>query len=185
MCESAAVSTYCMYICGVENVWWSAVRPVSGAQSSLGSSLMSTSLLLPCACLSDLRCMCPANHASLPHHPACQGRASGGWQTYSRSRPQGPSKHSRWTPLKCSTITATVSTIGVIQAKIILGFCLSIFFFQKPRPKPRHSISKPIESNYFGMPLATVVTPERPIPVFIEKCIRFIDTTGKNLCYLT
>ncbi|TDH14859.1 hypothetical protein EPR50_G00025660 [Perca flavescens] len=51
---------------------------------------------------------------------------------------------------------------------------------KKPRPKPRHSISKPIESNYFGIPLATVVTPERPIPVFIEKCIRFIETTGLN-----
>lgn len=57
------------------------------------------------------------------------------------------------------------------------------FVFQKPRAKPRHSISKPIESNYFGMPLAAVVTPERPIPVFIEKCIRFIETTGKNLFY--
>lgn len=56
------------------------------------------------------------------------------------------------------------------------------FFFQKPRPKPRHSISKP-ESNYFGMPLSTVVTPERPIPVFIEKCIRFIETTGSELLY--
>lgn len=60
-----------------------------------------------------------------------------------------------------------------------------MFFFQKPRPKPRHSISKPIESNYFGMPLATVVSLERPIPVFIEKCIRFIETTGKNLFYST
>ena len=51
---------------------------------------------------------------------------------------------------------------------------------QKPRQKPRHSISKPIESNYFGVPLNNVVTPERPIPVFIEKCIRFIETTGKE-----
>ncbi|XP_061916098.1 rho GTPase-activating protein 35 [Entelurus aequoreus] len=49
---------------------------------------------------------------------------------------------------------------------------------KKPRSKPRHSISKPIESSYFGVPLVTVVTPERPIPVFIEKCIRFIETTG-------
>ncbi|KAK7882599.1 hypothetical protein WMY93_028773 [Mugilogobius chulae] len=49
---------------------------------------------------------------------------------------------------------------------------------KKQRAKPRHSISKPIESNYFGMPLSSVVTPERPIPVFIEKCIRFIETTG-------
>lgn len=59
-------------------------------------------------------------------------------------------------------------------------FLIYSFFFQKPRPKPRHSISKP-ESNYFGMPLSTVVTPERPIPVFIEKCIRFIETTGSEL----
>ncbi|XP_026048204.1 rho GTPase-activating protein 35 [Astatotilapia calliptera] len=48
---------------------------------------------------------------------------------------------------------------------------------KKPRSKPRHSISKP---GYFGMPLSTVVTPERPIPVFIEKCIHFIETTGLN-----
>ncbi|KAM4741999.1 rho GTPase-activating protein 35 [Anableps anableps] len=49
---------------------------------------------------------------------------------------------------------------------------------KQPRSKPRHSNSKPIESNYFGMPLVAVVTLERPIPVFIEKCIRFIETTG-------
>ncbi|XP_039864919.1 rho GTPase-activating protein 35 [Simochromis diagramma] len=48
---------------------------------------------------------------------------------------------------------------------------------KKLRSKPRHSISKP---GYFGMPLSAVVTPERPIPVFIEKCIHFIETTGLN-----
>ncbi|XP_063060779.1 rho GTPase-activating protein 35 [Engraulis encrasicolus] len=47
------------------------------------------------------------------------------------------------------------------------------------RPKPRTSISKP-ESNYFGIPLAQVVTPERPIPLFIDKCIRYIEATGMN-----
>lgn len=111
-----SVSAYCCeWVCIYlvsKNVWWSAARPVSGAQGTPGSfSLMSTLLLLPCVCLSGLRCMCPANHASLPHHPACQGRASGGWQTYSRSRPQGPSKDSHWTPLKHSTITADASAI--------------------------------------------------------------------------
>lgn len=50
---------------------------------------------------------------------------------------------------------------------------------QKPRPKPRHSISK-VESNYFGVPLANVVTPDRPIPLFIDKCIRYIEATGKR-----
>lgn len=50
---------------------------------------------------------------------------------------------------------------------------------QKTRPKARQSsLSKPYESNYFGVPLASVVTPERPIPFFIEKCIRYIEATG-------
>ncbi|XP_073673670.1 rho GTPase-activating protein 35 isoform X2 [Garra rufa] len=50
---------------------------------------------------------------------------------------------------------------------------------KKTRPKARQSsLSKPLESNYFGVPLANVVTPERPIPYFIEKCIRYIETTG-------
>ncbi|KAL2096372.1 hypothetical protein ACEWY4_008520 [Coilia grayii] len=48
------------------------------------------------------------------------------------------------------------------------------------RPKPRTSISKPLESNYFGMPLVQVVTPEKPIPLFIDKCIRYIEATGMN-----
>ncbi|XP_066514754.1 rho GTPase-activating protein 35 [Hoplias malabaricus] len=51
---------------------------------------------------------------------------------------------------------------------------------KKTRLKPRQSISKPLESNYFGVPLANVVTPERPIPLFIEKCIRYIEGTGLN-----
>ncbi|KAI2656057.1 Rho GTPase-activating protein 35 [Labeo rohita] len=53
---------------------------------------------------------------------------------------------------------------------------------QKTRPKARQSsLSKPYESNYFGVPLANVVTPERPIPFFIEKCIRYIEATGKHI----
>ncbi|XP_048016328.1 rho GTPase-activating protein 35 [Megalobrama amblycephala] len=50
---------------------------------------------------------------------------------------------------------------------------------KKTRPKARQSsLSKPLESNYFGVPLANVVSAERPIPLFIEKCIRYIETTG-------
>lgn len=50
---------------------------------------------------------------------------------------------------------------------------------KKTRPKARQtSLSKPPESNYFGVPLANVVTPERPIPLFIEMCIHYIETTG-------
>ncbi|KAB0383069.1 hypothetical protein FD755_004986 [Muntiacus reevesi] len=51
---------------------------------------------------------------------------------------------------------------------------------KKPKPKPRPSITKATwESNYFGVPLTTVVTPEKPIPVFIERCIEYIEATGK------
>lgn len=51
---------------------------------------------------------------------------------------------------------------------------------KKTRPKPRPAIPKPMESNYFGVPLVNVVSPDRPIPLFIEKCVRFIETTGLN-----
>ncbi|XP_029475166.1 rho GTPase-activating protein 35 [Rhinatrema bivittatum] len=46
---------------------------------------------------------------------------------------------------------------------------------RRPKPKPRPSITK---SNYFGVPLSSVVTPEKPIPIFIEKCIEYIENTG-------
>ncbi|XP_067875123.1 rho GTPase-activating protein 35 [Heterodontus francisci] len=50
---------------------------------------------------------------------------------------------------------------------------------RKPKPKPRPSISKSTwESNYFGVPLTSVVTAEKPIPIFIEKCLEFIDSNG-------
>ncbi|KAK2512315.1 Arhgap35, partial [Columba livia] len=50
----------------------------------------------------------------------------------------------------------------------------------KPKaPKPRAPLPKgPWESSYFGVPLGSVVTPERPIPLFIERCIDFIEATG-------
>uniref|UniRef100_A0A3B3Y5B6 Rho GTPase-activating protein 35 n=1 Tax=Poecilia mexicana TaxID=48701 RepID=A0A3B3Y5B6_9TELE len=51
---------------------------------------------------------------------------------------------------------------------------------KKTRPKPRPSIPKPMESCYFGVPLASVVSPDRPIPLFIEKCVHFIEKTGLN-----
>uniref|UniRef100_A0A8C0U6F4 Rho GTPase-activating protein 35-like n=2 Tax=Cyanistes caeruleus TaxID=156563 RepID=A0A8C0U6F4_CYACU len=50
---------------------------------------------------------------------------------------------------------------------------------KKPKAKARPSLSKaPWESSYFGVPLASVVTPERPIPVFIERCIQYIEAIG-------
>ncbi|XP_056449553.1 rho GTPase-activating protein 35 [Gadus chalcogrammus] len=49
---------------------------------------------------------------------------------------------------------------------------------KKSRAKPRPAIPKPLESSYFGVPLISVVSPDRPIPLFIEKCVRYIETTG-------
>ncbi|KAE8584853.1 hypothetical protein XENTR_v10021130 [Xenopus tropicalis] len=50
---------------------------------------------------------------------------------------------------------------------------------KKVKPKPRPSLTKATwESNYFGFPLSSVVTSERPIPVFIEKCVEYIEATG-------
>jgi glucocorticoid receptor DNA-binding factor 1 len=51
---------------------------------------------------------------------------------------------------------------------------------QKSRAKPRPAIPKPLESSYFGVPLISVVSPDRPIPLFIEKCVRYIETTGET-----
>uniref|UniRef100_A0A674GTT9 Rho GTPase activating protein 35 n=1 Tax=Taeniopygia guttata TaxID=59729 RepID=A0A674GTT9_TAEGU len=52
---------------------------------------------------------------------------------------------------------------------------------KKPKAKARPSLSKaPWESSYFGVPLASVVSPERPIPVFIERCIQYIEATGQK-----
>lgn len=57
-------------------------------------------------------------------------------------------------------------------------------------PFPRQKTSKPPkplypptrrtwESNYFGVPLQTLVTADRPIPLFIEKCVDYIERTGE------
>ncbi|TTC14933.1 Rho GTPase-activating protein 5 [Bagarius yarrelli] len=34
------------------------------------------------------------------------------------------------------------------------------------------------ESNYFGVALQNLVSPDRPIPLFIEKCVDYIERTG-------
>ncbi|KPP72051.1 rho GTPase-activating protein 5-like [Scleropages formosus] len=57
----------------------------------------------------------------------------------------------------------------------------------KEPKKTKSKITKPLypptrrnwESNYFGVPLENLVTPERPIPLFIEKCVDYIERTGK------
>ncbi|XP_075568584.1 rho GTPase-activating protein 5 [Pelecanus crispus] len=52
---------------------------------------------------------------------------------------------------------------------------------KKPKKKTK-TFNPPIrrnwESNYFGMPLQDLVTPEKPIPLFVEKCVQFIEDTG-------
>ncbi|XP_064421040.1 rho GTPase-activating protein 5 isoform X2 [Latimeria chalumnae] len=50
---------------------------------------------------------------------------------------------------------------------------------QKPKTKPFNPPTRRNwESNYFGMPLQDLVTPEKPIPQFIKKCVEFIEDTG-------
>uniref|UniRef100_A0A8V5GKX6 Uncharacterized protein n=1 Tax=Melopsittacus undulatus TaxID=13146 RepID=A0A8V5GKX6_MELUD len=50
---------------------------------------------------------------------------------------------------------------------------------KKPKAKARPSLPKsPWESSYFGVPLSSVVSADRPIPVFIERCIEYIEATG-------
>ncbi|RXM96689.1 A-kinase anchor protein 6 [Acipenser ruthenus] len=56
----------------------------------------------------------------------------------------------------------------------------------KEPKKPKQKATKPLypptrrnwESNYFGVPLQDLVTLEKPIPLFIEKCVNFIEATG-------
>ncbi|KAG7466472.1 hypothetical protein MATL_G00165160 [Megalops atlanticus] len=56
----------------------------------------------------------------------------------------------------------------------------------KEPKKPKSKATKPLypptrrnwESNYFGVPLQNLVTPEQPIPLFIEKCVDYIERTG-------
>ncbi|KAL4613054.1 rho GTPase-activating protein 5 [Arapaima gigas] len=56
----------------------------------------------------------------------------------------------------------------------------------KELKKTKSKVTKPLypptrrnwESNYFGVPLENLVTPERPIPLFIEKCVDYIERTG-------
>ncbi|XP_041810313.1 rho GTPase-activating protein 5 [Chelmon rostratus] len=46
-------------------------------------------------------------------------------------------------------------------------------------PKPLYPPTRRTwESNYFGVPLQNLVTPDRPIPLFIEKCVDYIERTG-------
>lgn len=46
-------------------------------------------------------------------------------------------------------------------------------------PKPLYPPTRRTwESNYFGIPLQNLVTPDRPIPLFIDKCVDYIERTG-------
>lgn len=48
-------------------------------------------------------------------------------------------------------------------------------------PKPLYPPTRRTwESNYFGVPLQNLVTSDRPIPLFIEKCVDYIERTGES-----
>ncbi|KAJ8394262.1 hypothetical protein AAFF_G00048450 [Aldrovandia affinis] len=56
----------------------------------------------------------------------------------------------------------------------------------KEPKKPKSKATKPLypptrrnwESSYFGVPLHNLVTADQPIPLFIEKCVDYIERTG-------
>lgn len=48
-------------------------------------------------------------------------------------------------------------------------------------PKPLYPPTRRTwESNYFGVPLQNLVTSDRPIPLFIDKCVDYIERTGES-----
>lgn len=55
----------------------------------------------------------------------------------------------------------------------------------QPKSKPTKPLYPPTrrnwESNYFGVPLQNLVMHDQPIPVFIEKCVDYIERTGTSL----
>lgn len=67
---------------------------------------------------------------------------------------------------------------------VLRSYCCSPFALQKPS-KPLKPLYPPTrrtwESNYFGVPLQNLVTADRPIPLFVEKCVDYIERTGE-LC---
>lgn len=68
------------------------------------------------------------------------------------------------------------------MVKMLLEYYLNNSVLLQPKKKTK-TFNPPIrrnwESNYFGMPLQDLVTPEKPIPLFVEKCVQFIEDTGK------
>lgn len=83
-------------------------------------------------------------------------------------------------PAVCTALSS-LQGAGLAQVDTHLLLCFLLSSVQKPKPKSRPSITKATwESNYFGVPLTTVVTPEKPIPIFIERCIEYIEATGKS-----
>uniref|UniRef100_A0A8C7DMA7 Rho GTPase activating protein 5 n=1 Tax=Oncorhynchus kisutch TaxID=8019 RepID=A0A8C7DMA7_ONCKI len=56
---------------------------------------------------------------------------------------------------------------------------------KKPKSKPPKPLYPPTrrnwDSNYFGVPLQNLVTPDRPIPLFIEKCVDYIERTDHSV----
>lgn len=76
------------------------------------------------------------------------------------------------------TFTFTLFALFLTAHKIIH------LIFQPRSSKPPKPLYPPTrrtwESNYFGVPLQNLVTLERPIPLFIEKCVEYIERIGES-----
>lgn len=92
------------------------------------------------------------------------------------------------TPPSSSQLQSTSSSFSHLLSFWPIYFhfvpCSSLFALQKPS-KPLKPLYPPTrrtwESSYFGVPLQNLVTADRPIPLFIEKCVDYIERTGE-LC---
>lgn len=66
------------------------------------------------------------------------------------------------------------------KTPVLMKMLIYLFVQVKVKtPKPLYPPTRRNwESNYFGVPLHSLVTVERPVPLFIEKCVDYIEQTG-------
>lgn len=86
-----------------------------------------------------------------------------------------------WLHLSCLISPTLFPPLHILTSLLVL-------FFQTPLQTKTSKPNKPLypptrrtwESNYFGVPLQNLVTHDRPIPLFIEKCVDYIEHTGES-----
>lgn len=101
-----------------------------------------------------------------------------------------PSRSAPFPPLLVFLVFSIFSHMDHVSSPVCLPLIFGCFSISPPSysplqkskpPKPLYPPTRRTwESNYFGVPLQTLVTPDRPIPLFIEKCVDYIERTGES-----